>query len=661
MGQKVTVELDAEDAKMVAAWQRGKRSVEEFVSEVSSIAPASQSANSSANKLNQTAEALGKQAQKIRNALVTPQTEYAERLRVANQLLQDQLLTEAEYNAEVEKAKVALDAKDEALQDALKTASKLKQAAVTPEQEHAKAIAAAKDALARKLITQKEFDVELKRQNELLQKAKDAEQDLGNSANSTVGQMASAITGIGAGIGIVTAAAMVLKSEYNDLLERQKTAADKQLDTAAAQRTAIFALGEDPETSADKLAAEAQAASQKYGVSLKQVYDAYGNALSARGDLSAKEAISSANTAMQASPHQGSTEIAGSLLGMKRRFGGTDEQMMGLNLAGQQVSRVKDQAAYAQNVVPTIVGLGGYGDSAREATALPTAMSVAMEDLMGRQSATAAEKLAKQLELALPETKTGLKTTAERIRFLWTDAGDKVRKELLGDGKGNKGSLETEAGAYIPTRELLSKGRNKTKDAYAAAMQTLPEMGQADEYYAQAMQRVNGQVIQIQSELDRQHKAAAEFGAMNNVEGAGTHIAREGLEKTLQNAEVPYLERMAIAREMDITDFTGGNTQELAVRKLRERAAKMGGTHTVESNGRYVDMAASPEDQRIADSMNRAADRIQALIEAMDRQKAALNANTTSTDQNTQQKGARRISEPTKPQPAAAVNSGRLN
>ncbi len=508
---------------------------------------------------------------RIRASLVTPQTEYADALKEANQALQAEEISEAEYAMAVDKAKTALDAKDVSLQKNLADAKRMNEAAVTPEKRHADAIAYAKQQLDKKLISQKAYDLELKNQNALLQDGIQKQNAMGDSVLSTAGQFASQLTGISGILGTATAIVGTLRAEYDNLLERQKNSADRQLDTAGAQRTAIFALGEDPNTSADALSARAEAAALKFGKTVKEVYDAYGNSLSARGELLAAAALDSADMAMATSPHHGATEIAGSLVGMKRKFGGQDDQLMGLNLAGQQVSRVKDQASFAANVVPTIIGLGGYGNSAREATALPAALSVAMEDLMGRQSATAAEKIAAQLKLAHEKYKTGLTSTADQIAYLQSDAGDKMRKELIGNGKGKKGTMDIESGALIATTELLSKGNNKTKDAYKSALETVPELDKAGAYYEQSMKRVNSQKLQQQSDRDRTLKAGADKLAVGDDSGARTSIAREGLDKALQGAGAGYMERFVQARLFNI----GGGTEKDAAFALSNKAAEL--------------------------------------------------------------------------------------
>lgn len=559
-------------------------------------------------------QSLKRDADKLRASLITPQTEYAEALKRANQLLQAEVISEGEYAVAVDNAKDALNAKDQSLQKMLSHAKRIREDAVTPEEAHTKAMRTAKQALDQKLISQKEFDNELMKQNQLLDRANAGSNSFFESVTGKSAEVLATMAGVGSVIGGLAAAASLLKSEYENLLESQKTAAEKQLDIAPAQRGAVFALGKDDTLSVEEMVAAAEKASLDYGIPLKNVYEAYGNAFSAKGQLTAQQAKESANVAMKTMPHSGATEIAGSLIGVKRRFGGNDEQLMGLNLAGQQVSRVKDAAAYATNVVPTIVGLGGYGNTAREATALPTAMSVSMEDLTGKQSATAIEKLAASLKLVHEKYKTGLTSTTEQIKFLWTDQGDKMRKELLGDGKGHKGSLDMESAAVNALTELLSKGQNKTKDAYLAAMRDIPELDVADVYYKDAMSQVNGLQLQRTSVIDRQHKTLAEQGSLHNESGARSAIAREGLDQSLQATGDWWISRFMTARMMDLNEFTGMEApDDFAIRTLSDRSTKLRTPIQAESWGKPVLIQPDQRALNDADSIDRTVAKLKAV------------------------------------------------
>lgn len=150
MGNVVQVDLNTEDAQTVRAWQRSKQNIEEFVASVGTIGPTTRTQD-------QAVQNLQKQAEKLRNSLVTPQSEYAAALRVANQLLNAQEISEGDYAAAVEKAKQKLDSQDESLQSMIRDASKLRASLVTPQQEYQQALTRNAELLKANQITEDEY------------------------------------------------------------------------------------------------------------------------------------------------------------------------------------------------------------------------------------------------------------------------------------------------------------------------------------------------------------------------------------------------------------------------------------------------------------------------------------------------------------------------
>jgi hypothetical protein len=578
---------------------------------------------------------------KIRSALVTPQSEYRAALDLANQALQAEVISEGEYAMAVEQATKDLNSKDVALQKTITTAQRIRTAAVTPEQSHAQAIAAARQALDRKLITQREYDSELRTQNELLKKAKSAQLDLGQASTSVMGQFATELTGMGSLFAGVGGTVALLRTEIQEFREAQKTSADKQLEVAPMQRAAILNLGDDPTMSPEQLNVRADALSKQRKLPLAKVYDILSNTLSSRGALTSEDAIKAADVAAEASPYAGTTEIAGSVLDMQNRYGGSAEQMMGINLGTQQASRVKDTASFAKNVVPTIVQLGGFGDSVEESSRLVAALSTAMNDLEGRQSSTAAEQLAKQLAIALPDQKN----TTERFKFLQTEAGAKDRTKLFGDGKGKKGTLSFESGAYVAMNELVASGDNQTKRAYQAAAAAIPTLEKAETYYRDTIGRVNRQTLQLQSEFDRTIKIAAEQGSVNNLEGARASMAREGLDTALKQSGDGFVSRFITARQMDVAEFTGSATpSEFATQTLEKKASRLRAGKNYEGNI----IGPTAEELKIADSLSSLSQAMGKLTATLQADAAKLEANTDATKDNTKKVKAKPISQPAK-------------
>ena len=572
-------------------------------------------------------QSLKRDAEKLRSSLVTPQNEYAAALQRANQLLQAEEISEAEYAAAVDKAKEALNAKDQALQKMLSHAKRIREDAVTPEEAHAKAIRLAKQALDQKLISQKEFDNELTKQNELLDKAQSKNKSFFDSALGKSGEVLATVTGIGTVIGGLAAVVGQLRAEYENLLERQKSAADRQLDTAAAQHGAIAALGNDATVSADQLTDRALQTSLATGVLPKTIFDAQQNALSSKAALAAEEALQAVEVAAEANPYSGISEISGSLLDLKNRFGGeggklsttlkdlTMPQLMGVSLGGQQASRVKDPTAYATNSIPAITQLGAYKNDLQQSTALVAAMSTSMNDLSGATSGTAMLKLAAQLRIALPN----IEGTMNQIEFLQSEAGAKLRKKLLTKGPGG---LDTESGAKMAVEELLSPGENQTKNNLKAAMASVPTVDNSEQLYRDISARQKSQAIQKLAAVDRQLKVETEVTALRDASGAMSSVNREGLANYLKQMKASSIEQQMVMAQYDAATQLGNvDPLDFTIKALRDRANNYSvGTEYVgnydESGRGESSFTQSDEDKRKASEYMATADRLTRLQRA---------------------------------------------
>lgn len=170
-------------------------------------------------KLTAAQAALAAQGAKLRASLVTPQSEYAAAIQRATQLLNAEEISEGEYAMAVDRATRELEEKDVAMQKVLRDADQIKARAITPEQAHATAIAAAKAALDKKVITQKEYNAELKYQDAQLAKSVTSHNEL---ASSLFG-VASRAAGVAAAYLSITSAIQGLVQEnnrFNDSIQR---------------------------------------------------------------------------------------------------------------------------------------------------------------------------------------------------------------------------------------------------------------------------------------------------------------------------------------------------------------------------------------------------------------------------------------------------------
>lgn len=645
-------------------------------------------ANEQLAKEDTTLQSLLADGAKLRASLVTPQDEYAAALKRSNQLLAAGEISEAEYAAAVDLAKKNLDAQDQSLQAALRDAAKIKTLAVTPQEAYAKAIKNADDLLKKNLITKKEYNAELAHQEQLLKKAEAGESSFFATALGSSGQVLATITGVGTVIGGLALVVAQLKAEYDNLVQRQKTAADRQIDTAAAQHQAIAALGDDPTMNADQLTKHALDTSLSTGVIPKTIFDAQANAISAKAALSAQEALDAVSVAADANPYTGIAETAGSLLDLKNRFGGGDPlknitmaQLMGVSIGGQQASRVKDPTAYATNAIPAITQLGAFKDTLQNSTALVAAFSTSMNDLTGASSGTAAIKLAKQLEIALPK----LGTTMERIQYVQSPQGDALRKKFFSPGPGK---MDIESGAYKSVQELLSPGDNKTKANLDAALKSVPSLDNAEAVYRKVSANQKAQEIQKVARLDRQYKVEAEAAQLADAAGAAASVNREGLIKFLTAMKASDIEQKFALAEFEFgTSLGEQDPLGFAIEKLKSKARIAAGDKTEFRNvgrdvmgfsGEAVLRPATAEEQEKSRQYSGAASRLERLqnarnggaapavaevppvVKALDKVAQALEKNTKVTEQNTVKppvvvKNQKPISQPTKTPKSAAL------
>ena len=622
---------------------------------------------------------------RIRSSLATPTSEYKKALDEANRALNAGEISEAEYAMAVDLARKNLDAQDQSLQANLRDAARIKSQAVPPQEQYATAIRKADELLKKNLITKKEYNAELIKQNELLKKAEAGESSFFETALSNTGAVLATVTGVGTVIAGVAAVAAQLRAEYDNLVNRQKSAADRQIDTAAAQHAAIAALGDDQDLNADQLTQEVLKISLDKQISPKVAFDAAAGGLSARAKLSSKEALDALSVAAEANPYSGVSETTQSLLDLKNRFGGdqvnktTMPQLMGVLLGGQQASRVKDSTAFATQSIPAITQLGAFKDSLQSSTALVAAMSSSMNDAMGSTSGTAAVKLAKQLEIALPK----LPDTMSRIKFVQSEEGNSLRKKFFSPGPGK---MDIEAGAYKAVQELLSPGENSTKGNLEAALKAVPTTDTSESVFRKITQNQKSQAIQRVASVDRQYKVEEEAAQLSDAGGAAAGVNREGLLKFLKAMRASDVEQKYALAEFEIgTGLGERDPLEYAVKKLREKAsAAAADKYEINydesgQSGASGYRSATAQERLDAQQYSSAADRLSRLqnargvrpddpvaaqpvplaAEAADRVVAALEKNTAATVENTNRppvaKGPKPINKPTKPPASAAL------
>lgn len=162
--------FEGDTSGMERAYKTGNKLVEELIRSVASMTPAYSNADKAADALLKRNNDLERAAGRLRASLVTPQSEYKAAIDLANQALNAQLISEADYAMAIDKATDALTKQTTVIDPLVAKAAQIKAALVTPQQEHKAAVELANQALARNLLTQDEYAAAVARANAVLTK-----------------------------------------------------------------------------------------------------------------------------------------------------------------------------------------------------------------------------------------------------------------------------------------------------------------------------------------------------------------------------------------------------------------------------------------------------------------------------------------------------------
>lgn len=728
MTAKVVVEMSAKDAEVHAAWQRARNDIAAFEAELSKINGTNnkleasgkrvweqtrtplerynaeldklsellkgnaidqetynravakqqgilQAAEQQLKSVDQAQQAMEAAGKRVWESTRTPLERYTAELDQLDQLLKTGKIDQQTYNRALAEQNTLLHNTDERLKKVQEDNQKLEASGKrvweqnrTPLERYNQAIEETDRLLKSGKISQETHTREVSRQKDLYSQAtKNSKSFMGNLSAGAVSTITQ-LTGIGSIFAGIAAVVAQVSAEYQNMVSRQKTAADRQIDTAAAQRQAIGNLGDDPTMNAQQLDEEVARIAQKTGVNQKDIYSASSSALSARGQLSAKDALAAVEVAALNAPDDtaGLATMAGSLLDMQKKGGGTARQNVGQFIAAKMAARVETNTAFSQNVIPAAMGVQEFGDSPQQALALTSAITQGMGDTQGAMSGTAAISLAQQLERALPK----MGSTIERIQFLQSPEGAKMRDKLLGKGS-KKGTLELEKKAFAPIRGLLSGKDTVQAKQLDTALGAIKEGDESEKVFEQNLATVNAMPIQQNAAANRALNVAADNLSVKDVEGGKASVAREGLDKVLKAAKVSDLGQKFLRAEFEATTQLGGGVDPLEF---------IAGKTEAEGHRLQTDIAAfnnpygpgsTPAQYRTAEEKQTGAELLEVaklmreMVAEQKRTAAAAEEANKKADKpvevNVQMNGnggAARGNSPTKPRPAEALNAG---
>lgn len=342
--------------------------------------------------------------------------------------------------------------------------------------------------------------------------------DWNRSMGVSVGRMAK----VGAGVGVVFKVIQQLRLEYENLIDRQRQAASPQLSLAKIQSQAVRNLGVDKEFDAKKLFAVIRGQSQTLGVKEETLTAAISDALSARGDGTARSAIKSVLAAARLDrfgDKESIRTLAGSATDIRKQTGLTDEAALGFLSQIGQLSRVTRTEELSRNIAPAVVSVLSSGVSKEFAGSMAAALSQGIVDNTGRVSRTSLVSVITALEKFDPG-----ENIEQTFRRLLVNQGD--RQRFFAENPFEKKAL-------FAVRQLFTQG-TKVNQTFFGGLQTLRKDPQA-QFDSIVQQTESLESFRI-AKLDQVSKNAVEQLQFADIDGAISAVVRDnakGLRKAL--------------------------------------------------------------------------------------------------------------------------------
>lgn len=364
----------------------------------------------------------------------------------------------------------------------------------------------------------------------------------GTGSGNVAGGIAQAFENAALSIGSLHSAMALLKGEFDDLIRRQDAALRTNRSYAGSFRQAFFNLGSDATIrTADDLQQEINRVSESTGSTPKAVADALGSSLSARGNLSAKDAVDATEAALKLAPNipEAQMPLAGMALDFRKLNPNASAQsILGFGLQIGTESRVTDITSLAQNVAPAVASVMRSGAEDRSAGALTASLSQGMFDTEGQMSGTAAISLAAQLKESFPD----LKSFEERLTLV--QENEQARNAFLKGGvfngrKMNAASFERKAETSIES--LLTGG--EVAAMYEGARARLPGLAGNERRFQEVIGDVGKQSSQIADLSVKKAEAGKERAQLENTAQTEAGTASKSLDEAFEAVGAGALDR----------------------------------------------------------------------------------------------------------------------
>jgi hypothetical protein len=355
---------------------------------------------------------------------------------------------------------------------------------------------------------------------------KSVEKSVASTADGVL-KLTSGLSVLGTAWKGITKLAELYKQELDQIIQRQRQSAEKQVAFAPAFHRAYHAAG--GEIPADELYETIVKGAN--GVNPTDLALTFEAATSAAGKLGKRAVLGSVMQTAKMRPDldvESRTNLSTGALQLQKEFGGSIEEAMAAVQQSFTTSRAENLATYSKNVVPTIVGLHQMGrgkDSYEDLASLAVGFGQAMNDPTGEKSRTSMIHLFKELK--------------EKGAAAGVVGGDAGIMETLGAVRGNKSLMTTLLGSFAQTEfgESASSLHKKIKEGKltteAAAFQASVDLvtGRPDSAMMQELAAARGGIMPVGPEAVAAIKAReAEMAGSKYSMAAG--IARAGQQGT---------------------------------------------------------------------------------------------------------------------------------
>ncbi|MEP3481628.1 MAG: hypothetical protein ABJZ55_20465 [Fuerstiella sp.] len=286
------------------------------------------------------------------------------------------------------------------------------------------------------------------------------------SLKSSLGTM----VGVTSGAAAAGTAIAVIRAEYDHLLRRQDIALGRTTTLAQAQEQASGNLGNVPEMNLQELFGRVRSASQDLGVDEVGLTRAVSDALSARGNKSADDAVDSVIAAakLRRFSLDELPQLSAASLDISKGTGMGLEESLGFLMEVGTQSRITNLKALSENVAPSLTSAKLYDVSPAFAGSTSAALSQSIVDPTGQTTRTATTKLFQQLSKFRPED-----NIADTLAAIQSSAD--LQREFFAAKTEGGFAASFEAKALPSIQALLQQGTTESKqfaDSLAKLSQT---------------------------------------------------------------------------------------------------------------------------------------------------------------------------------------------